>query len=79
MRFYSIRFEINNYRMNEHAGTHIDSPTHFNRGGWDPSEIPLTKLYRIPAVVVDISEKAKADPHAQLTPGMLILVDNNSN
>lgn len=66
---FNCRFEINNYRMNEHAGTHVDAPTHFNKNGWDPSQIPLERLYRVPAVVIDITEKAQVDPHAQLEPG----------
>lgn len=64
---------MNNYRMNEHAGTHIDAPTHFNEDGLDPSEIALENLYRIPAVVLDITEKAKLDPHAQLEPGTYVV------
>lgn len=55
--------------MNEHAGTHVDAPTHFNQFGWDPSEIPLDRLYDLPAVVVDITAKAVKDPHAQLEQG----------
>lgn len=65
------RFEMNNYRMNEHAGTHIDAPTHFNMDGWDPSEIPLNRLYRLPAVVIDITERVEQDAHAQLIPGTI--------
>lgn len=63
------RFEMNNYKMNEHAGTHIDAPTHFNENGWDPSEIPLERLVDLPACVIDISARALQDPHAQLQPG----------
>ena len=59
---------MNNYRMNEHAGTHVDAPTHFNKDGWDPSEIPLNRLVNVPAVVVDISGRTMQDPHAQLLP-----------
>lgn len=60
---------MNNYKMNEHAGTHIDAPTHFNKHGWDPSEIPLDHLVDLPAVVIDITERAITDPHAQLLVG----------
>lgn len=63
------RFELNNFRMSEHAGTHVDSPTHFSQTGWDPSEIPLDKLFRVPAVVVNITARASTNPKAQLLPG----------
>jgi len=60
--------------MNEHAGTHIDAPTHFNADGWDPSEIPLERLVNLPACVIDISSKAAFDPHAQLEVGKFSLL-----
>lgn len=35
-----------------HAGTHIDAPSHFARGGASVDRIPLSRLVRRPAVLV---------------------------
>ena len=45
----------------EHGGTHLDAPIHFSAAGWTVDEIPLERLVS-PAVVIDISESAAADP-----------------
>ncbi|MFT3887430.1 MAG: cyclase family protein [Arachnia sp.] len=47
----------------EHAGTHFDAPEHFVPGGADTSTIGIDDLV-VPAVVIDIREKAAADPNA---------------
>ncbi len=50
----------------EHAGTHMDAPYHFNRDGAKSDAVPLARLIA-PAVVIDITEKAKADRDYALT------------
>lgn len=50
----------------EHGGTHIDAPVHFSRQGQSVDLIPLANLMG-PAVVIDISEQARADPDYLLT------------
>ncbi len=49
----------------EHGGTHLDAPIHFAEQGWTTAEIPLERLIG-PAVVIDISERAAADPDTRL-------------
>ncbi|HEX6360580.1 cyclase family protein [Actinophytocola sp.] len=53
----------NNIHTGEHTGTHVDAPVHWVSGkdGVDVSKVPLPNLVA-PAVVVDVSERAAADP-----------------
>ena len=55
----------------EHAGTHFDAPEHFVPGGADTASIPIDDLVA-PVVVIDISEKAAADPNAVVEPDDVI-------
>jgi kynurenine formamidase len=50
--------ENNDIEQGEHAGTHMDAPAHFIKGKWRIHQIPMEK-FAGPAVVVDITEKAK--------------------
>ncbi len=50
----------------EHGGTHLDAPVHFAEGKHAVEEIPLDRLIGA-AIVVDISEKALANPDYQLS------------
>ena len=54
-------YDANNYSAAEHGGTHIDSPIHFSEGKQTVDEIPIERLVG-PAVVINVSEKALADP-----------------
>lgn len=58
----------NNFRTGEHTGTHFDAPNHWftGRDGEDVSQVPAGKLVR-PAVVLDFSAEADADPDFLLT------------
>ena len=49
----------------EHGGTHIDAPSHFAEGAPTAAEIPLRQLIA-KGVVIDMSERAEADPGARL-------------
>lgn len=51
----------------EHAGTHFDAPEHFVPGGQDTADIEIDRLV-LPALVIDIREKAAADPNAVVEP-----------
>lgn len=53
----------NNIHTGEHTGTHVDAPTHWSSGkdGPDVSQLPLRGLVA-PAVVVDVADRAAADP-----------------
>ncbi|MEO0990959.1 MAG: cyclase family protein [Pseudomonadota bacterium] len=60
-------FNLKEIRVNEHTGTHIDAPLHFTDGGTSIDEVPVESLV-CPLAIVDIREKADADPDAQVTP-----------
>lgn len=53
----------NNIHTGEHIGTHVDAPSHWvtGRDGDDVSQIPVQRLVG-PAVVLDFSAEAAADP-----------------
>lgn len=61
------KFNLFELRVNEHTGTHVDAPLHFSADGLSVAELPVEKLV-VPLCVVDIREKAAADPDAQVTP-----------
>jgi kynurenine formamidase len=54
--------------IGEHVGTHFDAPIHWvtGRNGEDVASVPLTRLVG-PAVVIDKSAEATADPDYLLT------------
>jgi kynurenine formamidase len=56
--------------VGEHTGTHLDVPIHWvtGRDGVDVSQVPLPRLVR-PAVVLDVSAEAAADPDFLLDVG----------
>lgn len=60
-------FNLKMLRVNEHTGTHIDAPLHFTDGGTAINEVPVESLV-CPLAIVDIREKADANPDAQVTP-----------
>jgi kynurenine formamidase len=53
----------NDISTGEHTGTHFDAPVHWATGryGEDVSQVPVTRLIA-PAVVLDFSAEAAADP-----------------
>ena len=54
-------YAANKFCTAEHGGTHLDAPIHFAAGKRTTDQIPLDGLIG-PAVVVDVSEQAAADP-----------------
>ena len=50
----------------EHGGTHLDAPIHFAEGRRTMDQIPVEQLIA-PAVMIDVSAKAAADPDYRLT------------
>jgi kynurenine formamidase len=60
----------NNITTGEHTGTHFDAPVHWitGRDGADIAAVPVTSLIA-PAVVLDFSAQAAADPDFLLEPG----------
>ena len=53
----------NDFSTGEHSGTHFDAPVHWvtGRDGEDIAQVPAAKLIA-PAVVLDFSSRAAADP-----------------
>jgi kynurenine formamidase len=64
--FYSKRWTIN-----EHTGTHIDTPGHFAEGMRLVDDLEPGELLA-PIVVVDIRRKARDNPNAMVEPDDLI-------
>ncbi len=61
-------FYSQEWRLQEHAGTHMDAPGHFVRGGRLSPQIRPSELTGIPLAVVDISERAARNPDAVVRP-----------
>ena len=51
----------------EHTATHVDAPGHFIKGGRLVPDLRLEELMFIPAVVIDISDRAAHDADTALT------------
>ena len=60
-------YSSNAFRSPEHGGTHLDAPIHFAEDGQTADQVPLDRLMA-PAVVIDVSASAAADPDYRLTP-----------
>jgi kynurenine formamidase len=58
------------WTLNEHTGTHIDTPGHFSEGMRLVDQLEADELVA-PIVVVDIRRKARDDPNAMVEPGDL--------
>ena len=59
-------YAANSFCAPEHGGTHLDAPIHFADGGKAADQVPLRQLIA-PAVVIDVSAKAAADPDYRLS------------
>ena len=59
-------YAANAFCTPEHGGTHLDAPIHFAEGRRTADQIPVEQLIG-PAVVIDVSAKAAADPDYRLT------------
>jgi kynurenine formamidase len=59
-------YSANSFCTPEHGGTHLDAPIHFSASGRTLDEIPVEQLVA-PAVVIDVSGKAAADPDYRLS------------
>lgn len=60
-------FNMKQWTLVEHTGTHMDAPIHFSADGLSADEVPVERLV-VPLAVVDIAAKAAETPDAQLTP-----------
>lgn len=64
-------FNLNWWRIIEHAGTHMDAPIHFSENGASVDKITAEQLV-CPLAVVDVTAKAAANPDYQVTRADLI-------
>jgi kynurenine formamidase len=60
-------YNANRLAYFEHVGTHFDAPVHFSADGPSVDAIPAEALV-CPLVVLDVADRAAADPDCQLTP-----------
>ena len=63
---FCCRYESNYFGTPEHGGTHLDAPSHFAEGSWRNTQIPLERLIG-PGVIIDVTEKASANPDYRVT------------
>ncbi|MEV6632062.1 cyclase family protein [Actinoplanes sp. NPDC051470] len=59
-------YYMQEWRIIEHTGTHVDAPGHFIPGGRLSTELRLAELIT-PAVVVDIAARAAREPDTMVT------------
>jgi len=59
-------YSANSFCTPEHGGTHLDAPIHFAEGKPSVDQVPLEKLIG-PAVVIDVTRQAAADPDYRLS------------
>jgi kynurenine formamidase len=59
-------YYMQEWRIIEHIGTHVDAPGHFTPGGRLAPELRLSELI-VPAVVIDIAHRAARDPDTVVT------------
>lgn len=59
-------YSANAFGAPEHGGTHLDAPIHFSDSGQTSDAIPLDRFIA-PAVVIDVSDSAAADPDYAVT------------
>ena len=60
-------FNLMEWTVLEHSGTHIDTPIHFSEAGAGPDTLDVDDLV-VPLAVIDVVAKADADADYQLTP-----------
>jgi kynurenine formamidase len=59
-------FNLTEWSVLEHSGTHIDAPIHFAETGPGPAELEIRSLV-VPLAVIDVTAKAAANPDYQVT------------
>ena len=59
-------YYLQEWRIIEHIGTHVDAPGHFTPGGRLAPELQPSELI-VPAVVIDIARRAARDPDTVVT------------
>jgi kynurenine formamidase len=60
-------FNMMEWTVLEHSGTHLDAPIHFSERGAGPEALEVERLV-VPLAVVNVAEKAAANADYQVTP-----------
>ena len=60
-------YYANKLTFGEHIGTHMDAPAHFVEGAAFSNELPVEQFFA-PLAIIDVSERAAADPNTQVMP-----------
>ncbi|MER3400155.1 MAG: cyclase [Thermoflexus sp.] len=60
-------FYANRWHIYEHHGTHMDAPVHFGKNALTIERLPAEVLVA-PAAVIDIRDRARRNPDAQVVP-----------
>jgi kynurenine formamidase len=60
-------FNLFEWTVQEHTGTHIDAPIHFAEQGDGPDTLPVSQLV-VPLAVINVADQAADNPDYQLTP-----------
>ncbi|HZM48813.1 MAG TPA: cyclase family protein [Burkholderiales bacterium] len=63
---YREGYLLHKFEMGENTGTHVDAPAHFVQGRKTIDQLALSELI-VPAVVIDVRDKAQANPGYQLS------------
>jgi kynurenine formamidase len=69
--FDTAGFYAKRWTINEHTGTHIDTPGHFTEGMRLVDQLEAGELLA-PIVVIDIRRRAQEDPNAMVMPDDLV-------
>ena len=64
-------YNLYEWRLNEHSGTHLDAPLHFSDTGISADQIPAETLV-VPLAVINVADKAAeirtTGSHAMILP-----------
>jgi kynurenine formamidase len=64
-------YNLYQWQLNEHSGTHLDAPIHFSENGATAEQIPAQTLV-VPLAVIDVSDRAAKNADYQLSRGDLV-------
>lgn len=59
-------FFVQRWTVHEHAGTHVDAPSHFISGGRTVEQLSASELI-LPLAIINISSRAATNPDTQVT------------
>jgi kynurenine formamidase len=59
-------YNLYQWQLNEHSGTHLDAPIHFSENGASVEQVPADTLV-VPLAVINVADKAAKDPDYQLS------------